>query len=101
MKRTELSVEWLERMAQVLRVLAHPHRIKVIELLEARRTAPVYEISEHVGLPQAAMSHHLGQMKRAGIVRSVRRGKEVWYAIAEPRALTILGCMRKKKARSA
>ena len=91
-----MSIDWLDRMAAVVRVLAHRHRLKMIERLEQRRTAPVFELAEAAGLPAAAASQHLNQLKRVGLVRSVRRGKEVWYAIADRRALTILGCMRKQ-----
>jgi DNA-binding transcriptional ArsR family regulator len=90
-----LSLELLERMAGVLRLLAHPHRLKIIELLE-RGAAPVHLIRGRLGLPHAATSQHLNQMKRIGLVRSERRGKEVWYAIADPRSVTILDCIRKK-----
>jgi hypothetical protein len=35
-------------------------------------------------------------MRLSGLLRSERRGKEVWYAIANPDSLTILNCMRKR-----
>lgn len=90
-----LPAELLERMAGVLRLLAHPQRLKIIELLE-RDPAPVHAIRLRLRLPHAATSQHLNQMKRLGLVRSERRGKEVWYAIADPRSVTILDCIRKK-----
>ncbi len=93
-----LSLEMLDRVATMLRLLAHPHRLKVIECLEGKEDgAPVMEIMEHLDLPHAATSQHLNQMKRVGLLRSERRGKEVWYMIADPRALTILGCIRKQQ----
>lgn len=96
-KRGELSVEWLDRMASVLRLLAHRHRLKMVELLERDGDAPVFALAEHAGLPPAATSQHLNQMRRVGLVKATRRGREVRYAIADPRALTILGCMRKQQ----
>lgn len=96
MKKNEsLPISLLERMAMVLRVLAHPHRLKVIELLEAEGSAPVTQIQTAIKLPQAATSQHLGHMKKVGLVKSARRGKEVWYEIDDNRALTILHCIRK------
>lgn len=91
-----LSIEELERMAQVLRLLAHPHRLKLIELLE-RNPAAVHSLVASLDLPQGTVSQHLNQMRRLGLVAAERRGKEVWYKIADPRALTILGCIRKKR----
>jgi DNA-binding transcriptional ArsR family regulator len=101
MKRTsacgaELSHEVLARMAQVLKLLAHPDRLKVIEILENEGEAPVHAIVERLGLPQGATSQHLNQMRRANLIGAERRGKEVWYRIADRRSLTILNCIRGK-----
>ena len=90
-----LPVELLGRMAQVLRLLAHPDRLRIIENLEAG-AAPVHDVVDALGLPQAATSQHLNQMKRVGLVAAERRGKEVWYAIADPRSISILNCIRGK-----
>ncbi|OQW97059.1 MAG: hypothetical protein BWK77_02730 [Verrucomicrobia bacterium A1] len=91
-----LSIEFLARMAQVLKLLAHPHRLKIVEILEARDEAPVHEIVEQLALPQAACSQHLNQMRRVGLVAAERRGREMWYRIADQRSITILDCIRKK-----
>ena len=94
--RSALPIALLERMAITRRVLAHPHRLKIVELLERESEAPVAVIQNAIGLHQAATSQHLNHMKRVGLLASERRGKEVWYTIADRRALTILGCIRKK-----
>lgn len=80
----------------MLRVLAHPHRLKIIEFLESENEAPVSKIQTVIQLPQSATSQHLSHMKRVGLLASTRHGKEVWYGIADRRALTILSCIRKK-----
>lgn len=98
-KPVALSIEWLDHMASVLRLLAHRHRLKMIELLEREGEAPVHALAVHAGLPPAAASQHLNQLKRVGLLRATRNGKEVRYAIADERALTILGCMRKQQER--
>ncbi|MFH0909261.1 MAG: metalloregulator ArsR/SmtB family transcription factor [bacterium] len=92
-----LPVELLERVAAILRLLAHPQRLRLVEFLEGRKEAPVYEIMAHLGISQAVTSQHLNQMKRLGLVRSSRRGREVWYGIADPRCLRILNCIRRKE----
>ncbi len=89
-------MELLERMAGALKILAHVQRLKLVEILQREGEAPVHVLMERVGLPQATISQHLNQMRRAGLVRAVRRGKEVWYSISDPSALTILDCIRKK-----
>ncbi len=97
---TELSYEVLARMAQVLKLLAHPHRLKIIEILDAVDEAPVHDLVERLGLPQGATSLHLNQMRRANLISAERRGKEVWYRIADRRSLTILNCIRGKGGKS-
>ena len=96
----ELSIEFLTKTAHVLRLLAHPCRLKIIEVLERGRSMPVYAIVRQLGLSQAATSQHLNQMRRVGLVRSVRHGREVRYEIADATSLTILGCIRKKSRRA-
>lgn len=95
-----LSIELLTRMAEVLKLLAHPHRLKIIEILDVNGGAPVFVIANRLGLPQAATSQHLNQMKRVGLINAERRGKEVWYTVVDPRALTILSCIRKNGGKS-
>lgn len=93
----EFSMELLERMAGALKVLAHPCRLKMVETLQRQGAAPVHAVMAHLRLPQATISQHLNQLRRAGLVKAVRKGKEVWYEIADPSALIILDCIRKKQ----
>ncbi len=92
---SELSIEDLVRMADVLRLLAHPYRLKIIQVLE-NGPQPVHNIVAHLGLAQASVSQHLNAMRRIGQVAAERRGREVWYRIADPRSITILQCIREK-----
>ena len=92
-----LSIEDLARMAKVLKLLAHPYRLKIVDILESEDAVPVHGLVERLGLPQAGVSGHLKKMLRAGLVAAERRGKEVWYSVADRRSLSILDCMRTKK----
>ncbi len=92
-----LSIADLARMAKVLKLLAHPYRLKIIDLLESAESAPVHRLVEELALPQAVVSNHLKKMLRIGLVECQRRGKEVWYSLGDRRSLTILNCMRAKK----
>jgi DNA-binding transcriptional ArsR family regulator len=96
----ELSIELLSRMAEVLKLLAHAYRLKIVEFLSTHDAAPVHEIVEALGLPQAVVSHHLSKLRQAGLTEAERRGREVWYRIVDPSALTILDCIRKKARKS-
>jgi DNA-binding transcriptional ArsR family regulator len=57
--------------------------------------APVGAVVERLGRPQAAVSLHLSQLRRVGLVAGERRGREVWYRVDNPRVFTMLECIRK------
>lgn len=83
----------LERSATLLRLIAHPDRLRLLELLRDRPLAPVHELAEAVGRAPAATSQHLNQMRRLGLVAARRNGREVRYEIGDRRVLKILRCV--------
>lgn len=88
-----IPMEQLERTAEVLRILAHPHRLAICDLLLNQRVS-VGEIAEHLDLPSNAVSQHLNGMKAYGLVKSRREGKTVYYQIVDPRPSWLLDCIR-------
>ncbi|MDF7798802.1 metalloregulator ArsR/SmtB family transcription factor [Pontiellaceae bacterium B1224] len=92
-RQGKLKVEALQRAAEILKMLAHPQRLRLIEILEREEKVPVHELVQETEFPQAVVSQHLNQMRRAGLLCSERRGKEMWYSICDPRALSILNCI--------
>ncbi len=94
-----LPEAFMARMAEALRVLAHPYRLRIVERLDQAGAAPVHALGRALGGTQGALSQHLTRMRAAGLIRAERRGKEVWYAIANPDSLTILTCMRNRYAK--
>lgn len=93
----QIPMETLERVAAALRVLAHPHRLKLVELLDGRRWS-VGELARALDLPPAACSQHLNRMRAHGLVRAVRRGRTVYYAIANPSARNVIQCIRRHES---
>ncbi len=94
----ELTVEYLDRVARMLKLLAHPHRLRIVEALDALGASPVHVLMERLDLPQAPTSQHLNLMRRAGLVEAKRKGREIWYDIADRRCLNILNCIRSKRS---
>jgi DNA-binding transcriptional ArsR family regulator len=88
-----LDMQHLERAAEVMRVLAHPHRLRICELLISRRVS-VGELAEAVQIPSNAVSQHLNTMKAHGLVERERDGKTVYYRVCDPRPCWILQCVR-------
>lgn len=89
-----IQPEILARAAEVIKLLGHPERLKIVEVLE-RDEATVTEIQEALDLPQAIVSQHLAKMRGCDIVTARRDGNHVYYRIAEPKVHHILTCIRK------
>lgn len=83
----------LASAARVLRVLAHPQRLRLVELL-LERPVPVGRLAELTGLAPAAVSQHLSQMRAYGIVACRRRGREVHYRVVNANARHLIRCLR-------
>lgn len=92
-RHRRLAPEELRRVADVLRLLAHPHRLAIIELLQQESKAPVRRVARWVGLSPAAASQHLNQLRRVGLLAAERRGREVWYRVEDMRCTAILECI--------
>lgn len=90
-----LSPEKIERIAEVLKTIAHPVRLSVLEILEQVDSLSVNEIAARVGLEQPLVSHHLGKMKDKGVLNAKREGKMMFYSIADREILNIFTCMEK------
>ncbi|RCX17838.1 ArsR family transcriptional regulator [Anaerobacterium chartisolvens] len=72
-----------EGKAEVLKALAHPHRLCIVKgLLENK--CNVTKMQECLGLPQSTVSQHLAKLKAAGIINGDRRGIEVCYSVTNP-----------------
>lgn len=64
-----------------LKALADPVRVKLVSLLFSSADGEVCscDLSDAVGLSESTVSHHLSQLRRAGLVESKRRGMNVYH----------------------
>jgi len=70
--------EYIE--ADILKVLGHPSRIKILKALEKRHRC-VKDLEATVGIKQSNLSQHLRILKDKGILECERRGMEVCYCV--------------------
>jgi DNA-binding transcriptional ArsR family regulator len=84
----------LGKIADVLKVISHPVRLEVLELLQKKEDLSVAAIREKIDVEQSLLSHHLTKMKDKGVLKSYRKGKNVFYQIAIPEITSIFDCMR-------
>lgn len=90
LRLTEL--EALGQAAECLKTLAHPHRLRMIQML-LQGDYTVGELAEACELPSAMASEHLRLMQRCGFLVSEKDGRRVFYRVAEPHLKNILKCI--------
>ncbi len=91
----KLDIVKLELAAGVLKSLAHPMRIAILNLLEGEKKMTVTEIHEVLGMEQAAASHHLGILKDKGVLCSRRDGKNTWYFLKNNLISQVIECVER------
>jgi DNA-binding transcriptional ArsR family regulator len=80
--------------AQFFRALAHPARIRILEILvRGRRT--VQELQEELALDQPVVSQQLAVLRHQGIVSPQKEGSSVQYALRDPLVGTLLDVARR------
>ncbi|MGQ9651061.1 MAG: ArsR/SmtB family transcription factor [Phycisphaerae bacterium] len=88
-----IDMNMLEQCAAIMRMLAHPHRLRICELLTAGRVS-VGDLAQHLGIASNAVSQHLNIMKAHGLLACEREGKTVYYRVCDPRPGWLLQCIR-------
>jgi len=71
-----------EQIAERLKALAHPVRIKILEELGTGRKC-VSELSEKIGVSQTNLSQHLGLLKDRGWVKRKKETVYVYYSLSD------------------
>src|SRR6476620_8895572 len=85
-----------EIKAHLFKGLAHPARIRVLELLAAApgTTAPVSYLLAETGLEASHLSQHLATLRKHRVVTSVRTANAVTYRLAHPKIAELLAIAR-------
>ena len=91
--RTQLDPEKIARMAEVLKTIAHPVRLSIIEVLDEKQSMSVTELQDHLSIEQSLLSHHLTKMKDRGILNANRDGKNIFYTLADSTLTKVFDCM--------
>ena len=85
--RAIADVEKLEKVSFILKTIAHPLRIGIISLLVENDKMCVNDICEKLGSEQSLTSHHLSNMRLAGI------GKNIHYYLKLKEVVEVIQCM--------
>lgn len=89
------AIPQLEQAAECLKTLAHPHRLRIVQmLLQGRYT--VGELAEACEIPSHMASEHLRLMQRCGFLTSEKDGRKAYYQVAEQHLASIMGCIERR-----
>ncbi len=73
-----------EVRAKIIKALAHPTRLLIVDELAEHGERCVCELTEMIGSDMSTVSRHLSQLKNAGIVTDEKRGTAVYYRLRVP-----------------
>ena len=86
------SLARYKAQATVLKALAHPSRLLMVEELSKGERC-VCELAALVGAQMATVSRHLSQLKHAGILEDDKRGAQVFYRLRTPCVMNFFACI--------
>jgi predicted transcriptional regulator len=87
--KTEIFTEEQNRLAIMLKALAHPARIAILQQIIKANACICGDLVDELGLAQATISQHLKELKNAGLIQGTIEGVSVCYCI-EPGAWKLL-----------
>jgi DNA-binding transcriptional ArsR family regulator len=90
--RELIPLDALQQAAECLRILAHPHRLRMVQML-LRGRFTVGELAKACGIASHMASEHLRLMQRSGLLASKKEGRKAYYEIAEPHLENIMTCI--------
>ena len=88
MRKTLVSEEDVD----ILKIMAHPIRLQIVNELSTRKTCNVTQLTELLNIPQSTVSQHLSKMK-GKVLRAERRGLEIYYHINNLKASKIVNVL--------
>ena len=90
-----IPMDALVEAAECLKTLAHPHRLRMIQmLLQGRYT--VGELAEACDIPSHMASEHLRLLQRCGFLDSEKDGRKAYYKIVESHLASIMSCVEQR-----
>ncbi len=93
MTTIQLNKEKLEKAAFILKTVAHPLRLAIINLLDENEKMSVNDVCEALNAEQSLVSHHLINMKLRGILKSEKGGLNVHYSLKERAVTKLIECI--------
>ena len=81
-----------EARAKIIKAMAHPSRLFIIEELDKKERC-VNELTYMIGADASTVSKHLSVLKNAGLVADEKRGNSIFYSLRCPCIMQFMGCL--------
>ena len=91
-KITKKQKTRFEARANILKALAHPTRLFIVEKL-SNKPHCVNELTKMIGVDMSTVSKHLSILKNSGLIIDEKRGKQVFYSLRMHCVLNFLDCV--------
>ncbi|MDH5632652.1 MAG: metalloregulator ArsR/SmtB family transcription factor [Gammaproteobacteria bacterium] len=88
------SEDDIHNAARSMKAMAHPLRLKILCILGANDEVSVQDMVDQVGTSQSNISQHLSILRDKGIINSRKDANKVFYSIADPKVVKLIGSMR-------
>lgn len=89
-----MSERKLEFASTMFKLLGHPLRLRIVEMLDLHGEETVNNIAEFTEQPQSTVSLYLNRLKNSGLLKSRRDGNQTYYSIAQEKLPVMLDCLR-------
>jgi ArsR family transcriptional regulator len=84
-----------EVRAHILKALAHPSRLQIVDILNEQGEVCACDLMEIVGSDQSTVWKHLSVLKQAGIVDDRKEGKKAIYRLLRPCVMSFFDCVER------
>jgi DNA-binding transcriptional ArsR family regulator len=97
--KINIDADKMERAAAMLKVLAHPKRMAIVDLLGREEKLTVTKIYTELDMPQAIASQHLITLKDRGVLTSKKSGTKIYYSLIVPQLTDVIRCLEENIAK--
>jgi len=90
---TKYNIKKLEHMSDVLKAVAHPLRIGIVDVLLKNEELSVNSISKLLGIDQPEASRQLKTLKQAGLIQVRKKATSRYYSVVDKNISQLLSCV--------
>lgn len=91
----QTDFEYLREAAECLRTLAHPVRLRMVQLM-LQEQLTVGQLAEACNIPSHMASEHLRMMQHCGFLTRRQDGRRTYYQVAEPAVEQMMQCIERR-----